>query len=116
MTENYAEAVAKHVVLVAIDHETERLAGVLVLIKEADVLLLDNIAVHPDFQGQKLGGRLLTLAEQEAMRLGYQTIQLYTHQLMSENVAIYAKRGYVETHRLSEKGFDRVYMRKSLRR
>jgi glutathione S-transferase len=34
---------------------------------------------------------------------------------MTENIALYRRAGYVETHRVSEKGFDRVYMTKRLR-
>lgn len=39
---------------------------------------------------------------------------LYTHALMHENIAWYARNGYAETARVREKGFDRVYMRKAL--
>ncbi len=33
---------------------------------------------------------------------------------MSENLAIYSKLGYQETHRATEDGFPRVFMRKPL--
>ena len=39
---------------------------------------------------------------------------LYTHVLMVENVAIYRRLGFEETHRVTEKGYDRVYMAKDL--
>ncbi len=40
--------------------------------------------------------------------------RLYTHALMSENLALYPRLGYVETHRGEEKGFSRVCMAKQL--
>jgi hypothetical protein len=33
---------------------------------------------------------------------------------MTENIALYTRIGFVETHRISEKGYDRVYMTKQL--
>ncbi len=56
----------------------------------------------------------MQFAETEARRRGYDHIRLYTHVLMTENIAIYRRAGYVETHRIAEKGFDRVYMTKNL--
>ncbi len=89
-------------------------AGVLVLIPETDAMLLDNIAVSPDHHGQGLGRILMAFAEAEARRQGFSTIRLYTHEKMAENIAIYARRGFVETHRAREKGFARVFMEKAL--
>jgi hypothetical protein len=31
---------------------------------------------------------------------------------MTENIALYSRIGYVETRRVTEKGYDRVYMTK----
>ena len=53
-------------------------------------------------------------AEKEAQQMGYDSIWLYTHELMVENRSIYKKLGYIETHRINEKGFNRVYMQKKL--
>jgi hypothetical protein len=33
---------------------------------------------------------------------------------MTENLALYSRLGYVETHRGEEKGYSRVYMEKRL--
>jgi len=57
---------------------------------------------------------MLEFAEAEAMRRGWNEIQLYTNALMTENIALYRRIGYVETSRATEKGFDRVYMTKPL--
>ena len=53
-------------------------------------------------------------AEQEAIRRGWGEINLYTHALMADNIALYGRIGYVEIARRTEKGFDRIYMTKSL--
>ena len=76
--------------------------------------LLDNIAVLPDCQGKGFGRALIEFAEAEARRRGFGEIHLYTHALMTENIALYRRIGFVETHRVSEKGYDRVYMTKRL--
>ena len=44
--------------------------GLVSLTPEADSLLIENVAVHPDAQGTGLGRRLLEFAEQEAARRG----------------------------------------------
>ena len=88
--------------------------GVLVLIPEKDTLLLDNIAVTPRAQNAGLGRTLLEFAEQSALDSGYNSILLYTNQAMTENIAWYLRKGFVETCRVEEKGLRRVYMRKDL--
>lgn len=92
------------------------LQGVLVLVPEAGILLLENIAVAPAAQGIGLGRALLQFAEEEARRRAYGAIRLYTNAVMTENQAIYAARGYRETHRATTpSGLHVVYMRKDLR-
>jgi GNAT superfamily N-acetyltransferase len=88
--------------------------GLLVLIPQHDAMLLDNIAVLPRAQGTGLGRRLMAFAEQAARAAGYDAVRLYTHEMMVENIALYTRVGYVETHRIEEKGLRRVYMRKLL--
>lgn len=88
--------------------------GLLVLIPEADGMLLDNIAVSPSAQGMGLGGTLMRFAEDAARSAGCRFIRLYTNVAMTENIAIYERAGYAETHRAEEKGLQRVYMSKAL--
>ena len=90
------------------------LAGLLVLVPESDHLLLDNIAVAPAHQGQGIGRRLMAFAEDEARRRGLPEIRLYTHELMHENLRLYARLGYAETGRARQAGYDRVFLRKRL--
>jgi len=88
--------------------------GILVLEETTDGLLLDNIAVAPDRQGEGHGRVLLAFAEAETRHRGGREIRLYTNAKMTENIALYRRIGYVETARVTEKGFDRVYMAKPL--
>ena len=73
----------------------DRIVGILVLEDDGDKFLLDNIAVAPDQQGKGVGRVLLEFAEAEAVRRGWSEIVLYTHALMTENIALYRRIGYV---------------------
>jgi GNAT superfamily N-acetyltransferase len=88
--------------------------AILVLIPEANTLLLDNVAVLPRAQGRGLGRRLLAYAEHVAREQRCQSIRLYTNEKMTENISFYSRIGYVETHRAEECGFRRVFMIKAL--
>lgn len=90
------------------------IAGLLVLLKRPDHLLLDNVAVDPAYQGRGLGRVLLQAAEAEARRLGLKELRLYTHVLMTENQSLYLRQGWEETGRAQEAGYERVYFRKPL--
>jgi ribosomal protein S18 acetylase RimI-like enzyme len=114
MLDDYAARVLEGVVWVL--EEGSVIAGIIVLLPALDYLLLDNIAISPARQGLGLGRRLLAFAEAEALRRGYNEIRLYTHQTMVENQRLYASIGYDETGRGTEAGYDRVFMRKQLRR
>jgi GNAT superfamily N-acetyltransferase len=82
--------------------------GWLVLIDEADHLLLDNIAVLPDRAGQGIGRALMRFTEAEAARRGHAELRLYTNALMTENLAMYARAGWTETGRATYQGRHRV--------
>ena len=100
---------------VSVLEEADRtMAAIIVLLPEPDHLLLDNIAVRPDRQGQGLGRRLIAFAEEQARRLGHSEVRLYTHEKMTENIALYTRLGFVETGRGQKAGYDRVFMRKRL--
>jgi ribosomal protein S18 acetylase RimI-like enzyme len=88
--------------------------GVLVLIPQEDAMLLDNVAVLPSAHGLGLGRKLLEFAERAAVEAGYRSMRLYTNEAMTENIGLYTRIGYRETHRVEEKGLRRVYMTKPL--
>jgi ribosomal protein S18 acetylase RimI-like enzyme len=88
--------------------------GILVLIPQEDAMLLDNVAVCPLAQGLGLGRRMLEFAERAAVNAGYRSIRLYTNEAMTENIELYTRIGYSETHRVEEKRLRRVYMTKAV--
>jgi ribosomal protein S18 acetylase RimI-like enzyme len=88
--------------------------GVLVLIAQHDALLLDNIAVAPAAHGTGAGRALLEFTERAARAAGFDRVRLYTNEAMTENLGLYRRIGYVETHRAVEQGLRRVYMLKRL--
>lgn len=113
MLDDYAALIAGGTVSV-LEGRDGTIDAILVLLPQADYLLLDNIAVRRDRQGQGLGRKLIAFAEAEARRLGHRKIRLYTHQLMTENIALYTRLGFVETGRGNDCGYDRVFMTKRL--
>ena len=71
--------------------------GILVLEETPEGFLLDNIAILPEGQGKGYGRALIEFAEAEARRRGFAEIRLYTHEMMTENIALYSRIGYAET-------------------
>jgi ribosomal protein S18 acetylase RimI-like enzyme len=112
VTADYAEAVRSGQAWVAV--QAGQVVGFVVLIARPGYLLLDNVAVLPAAQSRGIGIRLLDLAEQHARSLGLAEIRLYTNEAMTENLAYYARHGYVETHRAEQDGFRRVFFRKPI--
>lgn len=107
MTDDYAARIAAG--------EAWWLPGVAVLVLvEEDGLLLDNIAVAEAARGRGLGRALMAFAEDEARRRGYGRLWLYTNEKMVENIALYVRLGFRETHREEQAGFRRVFMEKRL--
>jgi len=86
----------------------------LVLEPAEDHLLLENVAVAPQAQGLGVGGRLLRLAEEQALARGLREVRLYTNEAMTENLAYYLRRGYSETHRATQDGFRPIFFTKPL--
>lgn len=112
MLEDYSALVKER--RVSVIEQGRILQAILVLIPEKNSLLLDNVAVSPSAQGLGLGRRMMEYAEKIALEVGYPSIRLYTNEAMAENIRYYARLGYMETHRVEEKGLKRVYMSKIL--
>jgi ribosomal protein S18 acetylase RimI-like enzyme len=90
--------------------------GVITLVPESDHLYIENVALDPAAQGRGLGRMLMEFAEQEAARQGLSKMTLLTHEVMTENQAIYARLGYTEVDRRTENGYRRIFMEKHLPR
>lgn len=110
MTADYAEAVQHHrfdLLFVA-----SKLAALIETIPQPDHLLIENIAVSPDFQGRGLGRKLLAHAEDLAASMGHDEIKLYTNKLFAANVRLYASLGYVVEREETSRLGVAVHMRK----
>jgi GNAT superfamily N-acetyltransferase len=112
MRDDYGELIAKYDVTV-VEHDSD-IVAVLVVKEAAEGFLLDNVAVAPSAQGTGVGRYLLELAEAKALGSGFDSIYLYTQEIMVENQALYERIGYVEYARRHEIGLDRIYMRKQM--
>lgn len=112
MSADYAAAIAAgHAVVIALG---ETIIGYLIGCVDADSYFIENIGIDPAHQGRGLGGALLRHAVTEARQRKLSALRLFTNAAMTENLALYAHMGFVETHRAVEHGYDRVYMRLSL--
>lgn len=114
MDEDYQEAIARATVLIAQSGAT--IAGMIVLSRRSDHLLVENVAVAPEHQHGGIGRALLARAEDVARELGCPELRLYTNAAMHRNRALYARLGYRETGRRRQARFDRVYFAKHLER
>ncbi len=93
MGADYEAAVARHRFDLLFVGDT--LAALVETIREADHLLIENVAVSPDFQGRGYGRRLVAHAEAVAAQSGFAEVRLYTNKLFAENVGLYQRLGYV---------------------
>jgi ribosomal protein S18 acetylase RimI-like enzyme len=91
-----------------------RIAALIVLVREPEALLIENVAVDPGFQGRGYGRTLLAHAEDEARSAGLGSVRLYTNRLMATNIALYGRLGYVITTRDDHEGRPVVHMTKTL--
>ncbi|KAL2213082.1 N-acetyltransferase GCN5 [Sarocladium strictum] len=116
MLDDYAPMIASNSIHVAEDTNNNVLGLVAVYPEPetTDSMILSNLAVAPQAQGAGLGRKLMEFAEKQAVESGYKFMKLYTNEAMTENIVIYGKKGYVETHRAVERGLRRVFMTKQL--
>jgi ribosomal protein S18 acetylase RimI-like enzyme len=112
MTDDYATVVRTHHVMVA--ERDGEIVGLMVLGVDDEGFFIDNVAVHPSCQGTGVGRALLEHAETAAGGAGFDSIYLYTHERLAENLALYSRIGYVEYDRRQHGGASIVYLRKEL--
>jgi ribosomal protein S18 acetylase RimI-like enzyme len=113
MTDDYAAVVRDWTVTVA--ERGGRVAGLIVLGADEEGFVIDNVAVDPSEQGTGVGRALLEEAEVAAQGVGFDSIYLYTHERMTENLALYERIGYREYDRRPIGDAHLVYLRKKLR-
>ena len=92
----------------------DRIAGVLVLWPHPDHVLVETLAVSPSDQHSGVGASLLDRAELLAIETGVNAVRLSANAAMTEPLAYYPRRGFVETRRAAAHGLDRVFFEKRL--
>lgn len=91
------------------------LAGLVETVTDGDALLVENLAISPDYQRQGLGTRLMAHAESLARAQGLRALTLYTNRRFIGNVELYQRLGFVVTgEEALADGSARVDMRLSL--
>ena len=89
------------------------LAALIETIDQGDGLLIENLAVLPEFQRRGLGSRLMLHAEDIARSLGHERIWLYTNRRFTGNVELYVRLGYqVDSEEPIDAGMMRTNMSK----
>lgn len=112
MLADYAEALRKHRIDLI---ETEgRVLGLIEFRLDPDHLWIENIAVHPDYQGHGLGKLLLAHVDDIARAAALPELRLLTNQAFAANVALYQSRGYTITHTEPFMGGTTLYFSKRL--
>jgi ribosomal protein S18 acetylase RimI-like enzyme len=112
MAADYDRAVREHRIdLLYLD---DSLAALIETIAHTDHLLIQNVAVSPQFQGRGFGRQLLAHAEQLAAALGHGEIRLYTNKAFAANLELYGKLGYEVDREEEFKGGIAVHMSKRL--
>ena len=112
MTADHADLIANHETWV-IEQESETIA-VLELVLKPDSLYIDTVAVSDAHQARGIGKQLLAFAETRARTQGRNAVTLFTNERYTVLLGMYARLGYVETHRIHVRGTDAVHLRKTL--
>jgi GNAT superfamily N-acetyltransferase len=110
---------ADHAALIAggevwVLEENARLVAAIEMIPREDNLYIDNVVVSEANQGRGIGKGLLAFSETRARALGFDAMTLFTNERYTTLLELYARLGYVETHRVPVQGTDAVHMRKTL--
>ncbi|WP_350334926.1 GNAT family N-acetyltransferase [Coralliovum pocilloporae] len=114
MVADFAAQIAEGIIHVARDNRGAVL-GFICFYPRDDHMHLENVAVSPASHGLGVGKALISFCEDQARKTGLEAVELYTNVRMTANLSLYPHLGYVETHRMQEDGFDRVFFRKELR-
>ena len=88
--------------------------GVLVLRQEPTELWVDNLAVGPKAAGSGVARALLDHATVRGKARGARELRLLTHELMTENRALYDHLGWEQIETPPYERMSRVYFRKRI--
>lgn len=113
MMANYEQAVIDHIIdLLEMD---ARPVGLVEVTPQSSHLLIENVAVLPDWHGKGVGGSFFERAETIARSLRLNELRLYTNAMFATNISFYAHRGFAEFLREQDARWGGVvHMRKAV--
>ena len=111
MDADYTRHCREDTVFVLENAQTSEVAGFAVVKSDADGFCLDTIAIAGAHRGNGYGTALLDAVEAHVSR-HTDRYSLYTHVAMTRNINWYLRLGFVETHRETVDGYDRVFFEK----
>ena len=84
--------------------------------REDDTAEIRRMRIHPDYQGQGYGERLLVDLEERARERGFNRLVLETNEYLTAAQKLYAKHSYEETHRETNTvtGDEFIYYQKEI--
>jgi ribosomal protein S18 acetylase RimI-like enzyme len=112
MQADYSVAITRHrfdLMFVGSD-----LVGLIETLLRPDDLLIENVAVAPDFQRRGLGRTLIAHAEEMAAQAGRVCVRLYTNSRFERNLRLYASLGYAVERKELLNGGVAVHMVKQI--
>ena len=113
MGADYPTLISNHFVTMV--QKGSEIAGIMVCYPRDDALHVENIAVGPAYQGQGIGKLLMKHAEEQAQCLNISRIELYTHEVMTENIPFYEALGFYIRDRGKQDGYERLFFEKTLK-
>ena len=112
MKADYGDHIASGHVTVAL--QDNRIVGALIAYPRRDHLHVETVATAEAAQRKGIGSQLMAHAECLARNAGVRAIELYTNDVMRENLPFYETLGYRITGQSEEDGYDRIFFRKDL--
>jgi ribosomal protein S18 acetylase RimI-like enzyme len=130
--EHYIERIGRRPAPMDTDYEAEQRAGRLHLLlvghdpagflvmgeapddERPDDYDVDNVAIHPAFQGAGLFTSMVRVADWYAHCAGRSSLYIYTNAKMTENLVLYTGIGFEQRAVRVEHGFERVYLYRPL--
>ncbi|MBO1740946.1 GNAT family N-acetyltransferase [Leifsonia sp. TF02-11] len=74
--------------------EDGRVAAYLVLRRLSESMHIDQVTVHPDFAGRRIGAKLIEVANDQALLLGEKQLSLTTFETVPWNAPYYVRLGF----------------------
>jgi len=112
MVADYPALISQQFITVV--QRSNQIVGILVCYPRDDALHVENVAIDPACQGQGIGKLLMGHAEEQARSKNLARIELYTHEVMTENFPFYESLGFHISDQGIQDGYARIFFEKKL--